>query len=62
MRGSTAAGFTLVEIMVVLAVVGIIIGTAVLYIQPPSPEKLRQQAAQEFWAVSRTARDEAIML
>ena len=55
-------GFTLLEIVVVLAVVGIMIGTAVLYIQPPSAEKLRQQAAEELWAVSQAARDEAIML
>lgn len=62
MRRLHARGFTLLEIVVVLAVVGIMIGTAMLYIQPPSAEKIRQQAAEELWAVSRAARDEAIML
>jgi len=54
-------GFTLIELMVVLAVVGIIVGVAVLFIRPASPAEVRRQAAEELWAVSRAARDEAIM-
>ena len=60
-RVTRASGFTLIELMVVLIVVGIVLTTALLYIRSPGPDELRHQAASGLWAVSRAARDEAIL-
>lgn len=47
--------------MIVLVVVGIMLSTALLFIRSPGPEQMRQEAASRVWAVSKAARDEAVL-
>lgn len=58
--GSTSAGFTLVELLVVLVIIGITLGLASLN-AIPSPRQDLQQEAQRIALLLQLARDEAIV-
>lgn len=53
-------GFTLIEIMVALVIIGVIVGVATLAIGNPAPEKLRDET-RRLAAVISLAREEAIL-
>jgi general secretion pathway protein H len=60
-RASSDQGFTLLEILMVLAIVGIVVTFAVLSISGKSEEARMHAAADRLQAVFRLAADEAIM-
>lgn len=53
------AGFTLLEIMVVLVIIGIVLTLAVVRLEPPA-ERVLQQEAERLALLFEAARDEAI--
>src|SRR5471030_3396075 len=58
--GSGAAGFTLLELLVVLVIVGVVLGTVSLNALP-SQQQSMQQEAQRIALLLQLARDEAIV-
>jgi general secretion pathway protein H len=60
MRGRRAAGFTLLELLVVLVIAGIMLG-AVAFNAMPGERKILQNEAQRIALLLQLARDEAIV-
>src|SRR5476649_2210691 len=58
--GRGAAGFTLLELLVVLVIVGVVLGTVTLNALP-SQKQAMQQEAQRIALLLQLARDEAIV-
>ena len=59
-KGARAAGFTLLEMLVVLALIGLISGMSAQLLRPPSPNLRIEAAARALCATLRATRTRAI--
>jgi general secretion pathway protein H len=59
LRPARATGFTLLEILVVIVIIGVIITMATLSIGVLGADRQSEDEARRFWAVIRQAREEA---
>ncbi|MDZ7787750.1 MAG: type II secretion system minor pseudopilin GspH [Halofilum sp. (in: g-proteobacteria)] len=57
----TARGFTLIELIVVLLLVGLVVSFAVLSVGGPSPRQIQHEEARRLLARMDLAREEAVM-
>lgn len=55
------AGFTLIELMVVLIIVGVMLSAAILYIRPLSQDEIRIIEAEKLRAIALSVADESIL-
>ena len=60
MRAGAASGFTLVEILVVIAILAVMLGLIGVGLRPVSPATHARSAAQEISGAFRTARSSAV--
>jgi general secretion pathway protein H len=59
LRSARAAGFTLLEILVVIVIIGVMVSMATLSIGVLGADREVKEEAERFWAVLRQAREEA---
>ncbi|MES1954397.1 type II secretion system minor pseudopilin GspH [Salinisphaera hydrothermalis] len=60
-RRSSTSGFTLIEVLVVLVIIGIVLTFATLSVNPSGPGDRLDTAAQRLLALAQDAADEAIL-
>lgn len=61
LRSETAAGFTLIEMIVVIAILGLVMVLVIIHGTPVSPATHARAAAESLADALRTARSEAVM-